>query len=303
MLTGQFPSGHGAVRKQFMAYRPTTEYLPNVLRAKGYWCQAVVRMNWLHEKFGLGFAFDRFDQLSLADSSEIFSQCRPIHEPFFLFINLGDTHSPFVCPTVPERIGNTEDHSAYNHGRLNFNPDYFDRLRAQQNICISYVDRCFSALIKALPQNTRYIITSDHGELFGEESQFGHSGILHPKVLHVPLLTNFKVDGRSDAPISLREIYSLATGCPPQIGWAMSEHFSCPDFLQPKIAFKRSVALFWKNQYLRWRHGTSWGSDEWQKVRSIAGQEPELLQQLARTFIAMHQPKLAQKVIAMTKSD
>lgn len=296
MLTGLLPSGHGAVRKEFMAYKPTKTYLPNMLRQLGYWCQAVVRMNWLHPKFGLGYAFDQFDQLSLADSAEIFSLCQPRQEPFFLFINLGDTHSPYVCPSSPERIGDSEDHSAYNHGKISFNDEYFQRLRSQQNICIKYVDSCLPALIEKLPDNTRYIITSDHGELFGEESQYGHSGIIHPAVLHVPLLTNFKVGCDCHEPTSLKEIYSLALGRPIQNGWAMAEHFSCPDFLQPKKAFKKSLAVFWQDNYLQWQQGIDWKKEQWERIESLAKRFPELLTQLAASFNKFNQQKYTNKL-------
>ena len=296
MLTGLLPSGHGAVRKEFMAYHPTSDYLPNKLRKMGYWCQAVVRMNWLHQKFGLGFAFDQFDQLSLADAAELFSICQPKQEPFFLFINVGDTHSPYVCPTAPDRIGDSEDHSAYNHGRIKLDQSYFAKLRQQQDICLGYVDSCLPTLVEKLPNNTRYLITSDHGELFGEESQYGHSGIIHPAVLHVPLLTNFRVDCDPKDTISLKEIYRLVLDRPIQTGWAIAEHFACPDFLQSRLAFKRSLALFWKGQYLRWRQGTAWQAKEWEQLGPIASQYPEMIEQLAISFKALKQNKYSNKL-------
>lgn len=296
MLTGLLPSEHGAVKKEFMAYHPTPEYLPNELRKLGYWCQAVVRMNWLNPKFGLGYAFDQFDQLSLADAAEIFSVCQPKNQPFFMFINLGDAHSPYVCPITPERISDTEDLSAYNHGKMAFTQDYFKKLRVQQNICIKYIDSCLEVLVRKLPKNTKYIITSDHGELFGEESQYGHSGIIHPAVLHVPLLTNFGVECDPNEPISLKEIYSILLERPIQNGWAIAEHFACPDFLQPKVAFKKSMALFWKGQYLRWRQGSPWQNYQWEQIRSLASKYPELIKQTSISFKALNQSKYSQKL-------
>ncbi len=39
-----------------------------------------------------------------------------------------------------------------------------------------------------LPENTWLIVTSDHGELFGEDGFFGHGPIAHEKVLEVPFV-------------------------------------------------------------------------------------------------------------------
>jgi glucan phosphoethanolaminetransferase (alkaline phosphatase superfamily) len=46
-------------------------------------------------------------------------------------------------------------------------------------------------LFDTAPKNTYITITSDHGELFGEEGYFGHGPIQHKKVLEV-----FLVEGK-----------------------------------------------------------------------------------------------------------
>jgi arylsulfatase A-like enzyme len=43
-----------------------------------------------------------------------------------------------------------------------------------------------SRLFDRVPDDTWLIVTSDHGELFGEDRYFGHGPIQHPKVLEVP---------------------------------------------------------------------------------------------------------------------
>jgi len=42
-----------------------------------------------------------------------------------------------------------------------------------------------------VPPNTHIMVTSDHGELFGEDGYFGHGPIIHEKVFEV-----FFVEGR-----------------------------------------------------------------------------------------------------------
>jgi arylsulfatase A-like enzyme len=43
-------------------------------------------------------------------------------------------------------------------------------------------------LFDLVPRNSYITITSDHGELFGEDGFFGHGPIVHEKVLEVPFL-------------------------------------------------------------------------------------------------------------------
>ena len=52
----------------------------------------------------------------------------------------------------------------------------------------SYLDGVFARLFDLLPDDTWVIVTSDHGELFGEERFFGHGPIMHEKVLEVPFV-------------------------------------------------------------------------------------------------------------------
>ena len=46
-------------------------------------------------------------------------------------------------------------------------------------------------LFDTVPKNTYITITSDHGELFGEDGYFGHGPIQHEKVFEV-----FFVEGK-----------------------------------------------------------------------------------------------------------
>ncbi len=43
-------------------------------------------------------------------------------------------------------------------------------------------------LFDLLPSNTWVVVTSDHGELFGEDRFFGHGPIAHEKVFEVPFV-------------------------------------------------------------------------------------------------------------------
>jgi arylsulfatase A-like enzyme len=53
---------------------------------------------------------------------------------------------------------------------------------------LEYLDGVLERLLSKLPPNTWLVVTSDHGELFGEEGYFGHGPIAHDKVLEVPFV-------------------------------------------------------------------------------------------------------------------
>ena len=71
--------------------------------------------------------------------------------------------------------------------------DFFDSnsmrtLHDRQVEAVRYLDGVFARLFELLPGNTWMIVTSDHGELFGEARFFGHGPIMHEKVLEVPFV-------------------------------------------------------------------------------------------------------------------
>jgi arylsulfatase A-like enzyme len=69
-----------------------------------------------------------------------------------------------------------------------FNQHQLDSLRQRQIGAVKYLDTVVEELFDLLPENTYVTITSDHGELFGEDGYFGHGPIVHEKVLEVPFI-------------------------------------------------------------------------------------------------------------------
>ena len=63
-----------------------------------------------------------------------------------------------------------------------------DELRARQIYAVKYLDTVVEELFDLVPENTYITITSDHGELFGEDGYFGHGPIMHEKVFEVPFV-------------------------------------------------------------------------------------------------------------------
>jgi membrane-anchored protein YejM (alkaline phosphatase superfamily) len=69
-----------------------------------------------------------------------------------------------------------------------FDPAKMEELRKRQVRAVGYLDKVVEELFDVVPKNTYITITSDHGELFGEDGYFGHGPIYHEKVWEVPFV-------------------------------------------------------------------------------------------------------------------
>jgi membrane-anchored protein YejM (alkaline phosphatase superfamily) len=124
-------------------------------------------------------------------------------QPSFYLLNVGETHYPYALPGEPmeewPKISGV--HGVFQHlddlvvgGKLRtrrrrmFGEDQLTRLRNRQIQAVKYLDTVIEELFDLVPRNTYITITSDHGELFGEDGYFGHGPIQHPKVLQVPFV-------------------------------------------------------------------------------------------------------------------
>jgi hypothetical protein len=123
--------------------------------------------------------------------------------PTFWLLNTGETHYPYALPSEPPdewpKISGV--HGVFRHldslivgGKLPrarrgiFSAAKLATLRSRQIDAVKYLDRVVEELFDLLPKNTYVTITSDHGELFGEDGYFGHGPIRHEKVFEVPFV-------------------------------------------------------------------------------------------------------------------
>jgi arylsulfatase A-like enzyme len=127
----------------------------------------------------------------------------PQGRPFFAFLNFWDAHAPYVAPT--EYLRAVSDSSA----------KPLDRYHA----AIRFIDHELGAMLGELERrgvldNTIVVITSDHGEQFGEHGLTLHSNSLYRQLLHVPLLIRYPRETsaglRVATPVSLRDLPATA---------------------------------------------------------------------------------------------
>lgn len=123
--------------------------------------------------------------------------------PFFLFLNFMDTHQPYNVSPRPGFIAPPADPYTLGLARrfdrlvLPANQPVPERLRQkiidQYDTAVANVDEQIGRLIaklKALDlfENTVIVVTSDHGQYFGEHFLTGHSKDVYQPAMWVPLI-------------------------------------------------------------------------------------------------------------------
>jgi Sulfatase len=167
-------------------------YLRNVL---GYRTCALVSMPVLNPATPINRDFDEYVLMeSHNDMAGIVERLTfDPDRPTFWLLNIGETHYPYALPGDDLRefprvsgvhgvLKRAEDAPEF------FADDALERLRARQVRAATYADGLIGALYDVVPPRTWIIVTSDHGELFGEAGYFGHGPIAHDKVLEVPFV-------------------------------------------------------------------------------------------------------------------
>jgi len=119
--------------------------------------------------------------------------------PFFALLNYMDVHDPYLPPEPYRSMYSTSDlRSGVINWRVGRSDPELDAAQLAAEVAaydggINYVDEQIRLLVDALGRldatsNTLLVITSDHGESFGEHGLLLHGHSLYQEQLHVPLL-------------------------------------------------------------------------------------------------------------------
>jgi hypothetical protein len=200
----KFNARLGLENLEFKSFLPRM-YLPVLLRKLGYGTHALVSMPVLNPATPLNTGFDSWELMDRHNDMRAmlpkltFSQDVKGENavPTFWLLNVGETHYPYALP------GEASDawpkisgvHGVLKHlddpvagGKRNFSAGKLAVLRERQIEAVRYLDKVVEELFDLAPENTYVTITSDHGELFGEDGYFGHGPIQHEKVFEVPFV-------------------------------------------------------------------------------------------------------------------
>jgi len=139
--------------------------------------------------------------------------------PFFMFLNYMDAHVPYHPPHPFDTMWNAEidrpqpdfirpDVVAYyryedevNSGKRHMADDERTFLLDRYDGEIGYLDKHIGGLLSNLKElglyeNSLIVITSDHGEGFGEHGLVQHTGSLYQEIIRVPLIIKPPANGR-----------------------------------------------------------------------------------------------------------
>ena len=213
MLSGQLPKTHMVVEDKHVL-PDTTPVLPELLQAAGYKTGGFVATLYVSEKFNFQRGFDEFDDHDIdserenlrgevlaehvVDNALRWWSKQPAGQPVFLFLHSYDVHYEYDPPgdygTVfdrPPQKGDRKYKNYHHFKKHKVSEAQFKHQRAQYDEAIRYVDDQFKRISDAANKagrSVRFIITSDHGEEFGERGSWGHAHTLYSEQLHVPLI-------------------------------------------------------------------------------------------------------------------
>ncbi len=193
-LLGLTGVGEGQVTKTAFKKIESSWNLIYGLKSEGYQTVGAGAANWFRqESLIAGFEKFLFTGTDADRQVDFLLENLDMSRPFFGFINFGETHAPYVFRGKTEPC--KDDVRAR---RMIWPPEENGPVGGNtcafrcQVAAAEFLDSCLSRLFDSLPGNTIVVVTSDHGDCFGEDGYWGH-GVNHPKVFEVPLAI-FRLD-------------------------------------------------------------------------------------------------------------
>jgi choline-sulfatase len=191
LLTGLYPTSHGVHDNGVDALGPEPSTLATSLSQRGYATGAFVGAFVLDERFGLARGFDVYDFAVGSDgyrpsqpdfneraadgvtdaALEWLNRAAGGDAPFFAWLHYFDPHLPYTSPLagLPEFAGRPYDAEiAYADAQLKRVVDWLE--------------------VRGLRDRTLMVVTSDHGEAFGEHGEATHGMFIYEGTMAVPLV-------------------------------------------------------------------------------------------------------------------
>jgi arylsulfatase A-like enzyme len=225
MFTGVHPWRHDVQTAELTGERgvqtqaklsPLFSTLAESLGEAGYATYGVSANLHMDAKYGMGQGFENYEVFRFSNRGKVNSQLKkwlmPLRkalrrgQPYFLFVHYFDPHHPYfpVKPYIENWRPGLDREETEKKIRDDFmtlmEKEYFRKHPAQMQLLrdlydseVAAVDASVGQLLKTLPglEDAVVVITSDHGEAFGDHKNMLHGGDLFREVLRVPLLVRF----------------------------------------------------------------------------------------------------------------
>lgn len=227
MLTGYTPARHG-VREPNQYLGPDITTLAERLQLHGYFTVGLTEGNYMSEVYGVSQGFHLYYEdppfmmeqdpsraSRLKANIDRLETVLSEHEgsaPLFVFLHSYEVHCPYLPHdglSDPENQGSTQWLLDNEFGDLT--EEQLAHLRKLYDGEVAYTDRMLLPLVQRLAQsgNWTIILTSDHGEEFGEHGGLLHADTLYEEVMRVPLAMmgrGVSEKGRTEDPVSIVDI-------------------------------------------------------------------------------------------------
>ncbi|MDX2122054.1 MAG: sulfatase-like hydrolase/transferase [Gemmatimonadota bacterium] len=221
-FVGNLPYGSRALGlgRGFLHYEDIPVTLPQMMlhSTLGRWLKANL-LSPIRKRMGRHDLFDRRQGTAITDRFLAWSGATA-GRPFFVFLNYYDAHHPYLPPAPFDRRFTPDSQPPYipwdvESRREPFTPAMVSAARNAYDGAISFLDhelgRMFDTLAaRGVLDHTIVIVTSDHGEHFGEHGLMAHGNSVYRPLLQVPLFIRFpeRVPGgtRIAEPVTLRDL-------------------------------------------------------------------------------------------------
>lgn len=239
LFTGLFAASHKATQENFVLGDDATT-IAEVLSDHGYETFGISENPMVSRGTNFSQGFSTYDETwrnkNKKSRENPAYKCfknilekRDKQKPFFLFINFIEPHSPynssrqFLNRFVSDRSIKVFSHMLvhYYTGKKVFTPAEMNHLKELYDAEIFYVDHVIGKIIddlkrESLWEETVFIVTSDHGENFGEHQLMAHVFSLHQALIKIPLLIHypafFPPGSKEDKPVQLTDIFPTLLG-------------------------------------------------------------------------------------------
>jgi arylsulfatase A-like enzyme len=218
LFTSLYPQEHGVVhsldhtdtaadgRRLVNRIPEDVETLAEMFKAAGYRTLGVSDNAHVSRETGFDQGFDEFESATGATAERLHKWVRDHRAkmaagPYFLYVHYVEPHEPYL-PREPWYSEFARDGQAHpTHAK--FVNAYDSEIRS--------LDDGLGRLYRACgwSEDTVVIVTSDHGEEFGDHGGGGHAHSLYSEVLRVPLVVHGlpgAVPRRIDEPVSLIDV-------------------------------------------------------------------------------------------------
>ena len=220
MFTGLLPEEHGA-RDRTDGLAPPVATLAERLRNMGYATAAFVsNYGAISSEAGFARGFDEFIPVRgspyarasvIRARVEEWVRTAPQGKPYFLYVHFLDPHEPYLSGHLP----------ATRRPEAKW-PAYWAELEQMDG----EIGRLEDVLLSATNRPTELLLTSDHGDEFGDHGSVRHGHSLYVELVHVPalLLLPGQPHRLVAAPLEARDFFdllpALAGGLRDIGGWA-----------------------------------------------------------------------------------